>query len=173
LRDAGLFKQFSMTLNPTLDYTLADLRELIEYEMQTPCIYCDQEITVKNFSIDHSQPTSRDGAHRFQNIHVCCLRCNQIKGALTTGEFTQLRMLLDGFEPVARRDIRARLRSCAWPSIPPSSWRPRASRPTPGSSSSLTPRTDASSSAALAAPASAGMGSPSRAPFKGLSALAV
>jgi 5-methylcytosine-specific restriction endonuclease McrA len=114
LRTCNIFhshRRRALEAGATLDYTLPDLREMIEHEMQTSCIYCDQEITVQNFSIDHSLPTSRDGAHRFVNIHVCCMRCNQVKGALTAGEFTQLRLLLDGFEPAARRDILARLRA--------------------------------------------------------------
>ncbi len=67
LRTCNIFhsqRRRALEAGVTLDYTLADLRELIEYEMQTPCIYGDQEITVRNFSIDHSQTTSRDGAHR-------------------------------------------------------------------------------------------------------------
>jgi hypothetical protein len=40
-----------------------------------------------NFSVDHRDPTSRGGSFSIRNTDIVCLRCNQIKGALTRAEF--------------------------------------------------------------------------------------
>src|SRR5205085_833447 len=77
-----------------LDYTLDELRAWVRQRLHTPCPYCGQELKAANLSVDHEVPTSRDGSWSGQNIRIVCDRCNQIKGALTTAEFSELTTLL-------------------------------------------------------------------------------
>lgn len=92
-----------------LDYTLADLRELVEPYLGLPCPFCQALLTPGNFSIDHADPASRRGSFSRDNLIVCCLRCNQTKGPLTEEEFCCLIDLLNRFQPEARQSVLKRL----------------------------------------------------------------
>lgn len=46
------------------------------------CGYCDAFAN----TIDHIMPRSRGGAHSWENLVACCLRCNNVKGDRTPGE---------------------------------------------------------------------------------------
>ena len=39
---------------------------------------------------DHKLPKSRGGSNKSTNLVRCCLRCNQLKGAMTAEEFVAL-----------------------------------------------------------------------------------
>ena len=92
-----------------LDYDLIDLRELVLEASKCPS--CLVEIRADNFSLDHLMPTSRGGRHCLSNLRACCLRCNQVKGLLTLGEFAALRHTIARWPPIARKDLFARLRA--------------------------------------------------------------
>ena len=60
------------------------------------CKYCQIELQLKSKydfaspSIDHKQPLSRHGKNKFDNISICCYRCNIVKGTLTSEEYSWL-----------------------------------------------------------------------------------
>jgi 5-methylcytosine-specific restriction endonuclease McrA len=97
----------------TLDYDLEKLRQAVRYALEVAkrCVFCGCVLTDKNFSVDHCYPTSRGGAHRFDNMHVCCQRCNETKGPLTTAEFYELLGRIRDWPEAARRNVLARLRA--------------------------------------------------------------
>jgi HNH endonuclease len=67
--------------------------------------YCGWALNEANFSVDHHNPISRDGDFTIGNILVCHLRCNKIKGNLTSHEFLHLAQ----FPPEVGKDVLARL----------------------------------------------------------------
>jgi len=95
----------------TLDFNLAELRAAVFLRIGTNCEHCQQPITVGNFSVDHREPTSRGGSFSISNTDIVCLRCNQIKGALTRAEFDGLMQCIAGWNEQARRSLFARLRA--------------------------------------------------------------
>ena len=62
-----------------------DLQEM--YDKDPLCHYCRTELTSDNLSLDHKQPTSRDGDHSMDNLVMCCRDCNQLKLDRTYDEF--------------------------------------------------------------------------------------
>jgi 5-methylcytosine-specific restriction endonuclease McrA len=68
-------------------------------------------LSPKTFSLDHSIPTSRAGPHSIANLAVCCLRCNETKGTLTTLEFSAVRTLAAVWPDKTRIKFFARLRA--------------------------------------------------------------
>lgn len=63
-----------------LDYTLAELRDLLQPRIGTSCPFCQDTITTENFSFDHGFPVSWGGKHSITHLLVVCRRCNDIKG---------------------------------------------------------------------------------------------
>lgn len=54
------------------------------------CAYCGKAAS----TIDHVQPKSRGGAHSWENLVACCLRCNNLKSDHTPVEMNwQLRLV--------------------------------------------------------------------------------
>ena len=98
-----------------LPYTLAKLRAVVTEAIAAgTCPCCDWALTEANFSVDHHNPISRDGDFSIGNILVCHLRCNKIKGNLTSHEFLHLDRV--------PRPVPARSRQGHLP--PPVRWRP-------------------------------------------------
>lgn len=93
-----------------LDYSLHDLRELLA--ANRICTYCGQALDW-TASLDHATPIARNGRHALSNLLVCCLPCQQAKGALSEPEYRRLLDLLDGFDPRGQTDVLRRLRSGA------------------------------------------------------------
>jgi hypothetical protein len=60
-----------------------------------------------------SPPDQRDGDFSIGNILVCHLRCNKIKGNLTSHEFFHLSAFLAHFPPEVGKDVLARLYAAA------------------------------------------------------------
>src|ERR1051325_197661 len=94
-----------------LDYPLAELRAWVRQDLHTPCPYCGQELKAANFSVDHEVPTSRDGSWTAANIRFICVRCNQVKGALTAKEFSELATLVRTWSSDAAASVLRRLRA--------------------------------------------------------------
>lgn len=44
------------------------------------CMYCNKKVGLNNFSFDHYIPKCRGGKTIWENILICCLRCNSKKG---------------------------------------------------------------------------------------------
>lgn len=68
------------------------------------CHYCGIELALeknepyaRNPSIDHKIPKSMGGKNTFDNIAICCHRCNIVKGTLTDESFKKLLILLNPF----------------------------------------------------------------------------
>jgi hypothetical protein len=72
------------------------------------CPCCGWALNEANFSVDHHNPISRDGDFAIGNILVCHLRCNKIKGNLTSHEL-HLTAFLAHFPPEVGKDVLARL----------------------------------------------------------------
>ena len=89
-----------------LDYTLADVRQLLE--SSACCTYCGLPVTW-DAQLDHRQPIARGGRHALDNLAVCCARCNSLKGQLMESEFRELLTLLASLHPAARSDLERRL----------------------------------------------------------------
>lgn len=58
------------------------------------CEYCNVELETNTLyphlkapSLDHKTPKSLGGKNSFENIAVCCCRCNIVKGTLTTENY--------------------------------------------------------------------------------------
>ncbi len=62
-----------------------DLKRL--YEENPKCHYCNIKLNKEDAEFDHSIPISKCGAHKIDNIKICCHDCNQLKGIKTEVEF--------------------------------------------------------------------------------------
>jgi len=50
--------------------SLEQLRELIQQALGEPCPHCGETLKPSNVSVDHGNPTSRNGAHALGNLLV-------------------------------------------------------------------------------------------------------
>jgi hypothetical protein len=94
-----------------LEYTLSELRWIITVALGTNCPYSGEIITVRNFSLDHNLPLSREGSFHLSNLRVVSQRGNETKGKLTHEEFMRLLGALDTMETVAKQDVLRRMRA--------------------------------------------------------------
>lgn len=104
-------RQRAKAMGQHLDYSLSDLRSLIQSALCLPCKYCHCTIKVHAFSCDHSTPTSRGGSFKLYNVECICQRCNETKGCLTSSEFLAILDALSTMDSVARVDVLKRLRA--------------------------------------------------------------
>ncbi|WP_370644505.1 HNH endonuclease [Methylorubrum sp. B1-46] len=64
------------------------------------CFYCQCEMVEepvkgqgrRELTLDHLLPTSRGGAHHWENVVAACITCNGAKGDMTADEFMAARM---------------------------------------------------------------------------------
>jgi 5-methylcytosine-specific restriction endonuclease McrA len=99
-------KAAAKSLGQVLDYTAADLVQLVE---ANPCCrWCRLPVGF-DLHLDHLHPIARGGKFALYNLCVSCSRCNRLKGCLTGAEMEFLREFLDGLHPSAREDIERRL----------------------------------------------------------------
>src|SRR5262249_36953885 len=96
-----------------LNYGLPELRTLVQEALRMKCPYCCCELTVRNFSVDHTVPTCRGGHFGWQNLKACCRSCNRIKGSLTEDKFESLRNATRLWPSFVRQNLFARLKSGA------------------------------------------------------------
>jgi 5-methylcytosine-specific restriction endonuclease McrA len=96
-----------------LGYSMEELRQHVRSALngQVYCPYCNDRLTVADFSLDHLHPVSRGGEHELDNLIVCCTGCNQSKGSMNDGEFTALLAVMAAWPEAVRRDTLARLRA--------------------------------------------------------------
>jgi 5-methylcytosine-specific restriction endonuclease McrA len=66
---------------------------------------------VRHRRISRARPTSRGGSLGRDNLRVCCMRCNEIKGRLDDEEFCSLVALIAAWPTEARTDVLMRLRA--------------------------------------------------------------
>ncbi len=97
-----------------MTYTREELKAWIEHWISDPCPfcpYCGCRLSEKNFSVDHSQPLTRNGGYALENLTVCCKPCNTAKGILTRDEFTQLSELARSWPDCAANNLFGRLKA--------------------------------------------------------------
>ncbi len=111
-RSANIYRHQRNRASGKIPYSLDELRAVIQQALTAGrCPYCGDALTEANFSIDHQQPISSGGTFAMNNIIVCDLRCNKIKGQMAIQEFVILNATLQTFSEIARKDIYARLYS--------------------------------------------------------------
>jgi len=109
-RTRNIYRHQKERAGEPLPYTLAELRAVVTEALATgTCPYCGWALTEANFSVAPHNPISRDGDFSIGNILVCHLRCNKIKGNLTSHEFRHLAAFLAQFPPEVGKDVFARL----------------------------------------------------------------
>src|SRR5262249_5736749 len=104
-------KRRARKLGHSLHYALEDIRVLVNNAIGKPCPYSGVALTISNFSLDHLEPTSRGGHHCLTNMVVCCERCNQTKGPLTSQEFEALLRYLRAGDFFVAKNVLARMRA--------------------------------------------------------------
>jgi 5-methylcytosine-specific restriction endonuclease McrA len=50
------------------------------------CVYCGRKVSLANFTFDHVIPQSKGGKTTWNNVVVCCMRCNNKKGNKTPAQ---------------------------------------------------------------------------------------
>jgi 5-methylcytosine-specific restriction endonuclease McrA len=84
------------------------------------CYYCGISLKIKGdgynkFSIDHKIPISRGGGNDIDNMCVCCVRCNEVKGCMTEHEFRDMCNGYEGDELIQFLEIMHRkIRKCEY-----------------------------------------------------------
>ena len=53
------------------------------------CYYCGVTLTDENISIDHKTPLCMGGDNTYDNLCLCCKKCNEEKDDLTEEEYRQ------------------------------------------------------------------------------------
>ena len=92
--------------HPSLD----ELSGFIELELtNSVCIYCKEELTIKEISLDHKYPLSRAGTNSLDNLQIICKKCNRLKSDLTNFEFVSFLDYLRHIPVEAKNSIIKRL----------------------------------------------------------------
>jgi hypothetical protein len=107
-----------------LPFALEQLRDLVRVALneQIHCPYLPLEkLSVKNFSLDHKIPVSRGGRIAdLGNLLICSKSANLAKGEMTSEEFGNLVLLMQGgleglppWPPASMNDVIGRLKAGA------------------------------------------------------------
>lgn len=67
-----------------------DVKLLLWKKQGSGCYYCREWMWLRDVTLDHKTPLSRDGANDVTNLCACCHRCNSLKGSMTEEEFRSL-----------------------------------------------------------------------------------
>lgn len=110
-RTSDCYNNLKKRIGRKLTFRLETLREIVSIALLDNCRFCQQRLTIRNFSLDHSTPRSRGGSNDITNLDITCKSCNTCKGALTWPEFQSLMALIVTWEPKARQDVLARLKA--------------------------------------------------------------
>ena len=71
-------------------------QQIRDWIQQFPiCLYCQQPIKTKDYSVDHITPLGRGGLNTFDNLQLICNSCNRTKGDLSHQEFCMLLFFLE------------------------------------------------------------------------------
>lgn len=77
------------------------------------CGYCgDPDIMA--ISIDHKTPLARGGKNKPHNVHLVCLPCNRMKGAMTHEEFCALLSFLETQPEEMGRIVKTKLKMAGY-----------------------------------------------------------
>lgn len=69
------------------DLTTKQLSDLILNAKN--CYYCNKELRITGYELDHKTPLSRGGKHTLSNVVISCMKCNRQKGIKTEKEFIE------------------------------------------------------------------------------------
>lgn len=72
---------------PKFTSTLPFTRKNVYLRDRGHCMYCGRKVGLNSFSFDHYIPKSDGGTVCWENILVCCLRCNGKKGNKHPAQF--------------------------------------------------------------------------------------
>ena len=81
-----------------------------DIKMPESCIYCLEDLTPKNASLDHNIPLQREGPDSFDNYDFICFPCNRAKGTLTGQEYKDLIAVLQALGKYTRDLVLRKLR---------------------------------------------------------------
>jgi len=81
------------------DYTLEEFRVWLAGALGSRplCAYCNQTLTPRTFSVDHSTPLKRGGRASLSNLQLVCSGCNKAKGFQTDAEYRDLLRVLEAW----------------------------------------------------------------------------
>lgn len=68
------------------------------------CAYCGEQKPLKDMTMDHILPRSRQGPNTWKNVIACCFACNQIKGDRTPEEMGW-RLRFHPYKPEGNRRV--------------------------------------------------------------------
>lgn len=86
-----------------------DIALMVAKSLNTNCKYCSSKLTLKNMSIDHIIPKSRNGSCDITNLELICAKCNRRKASLTNVEFGLLLEFLNKQNKDFRNIVLARM----------------------------------------------------------------
>jgi 5-methylcytosine-specific restriction endonuclease McrA len=89
---------------------------------QGRCQYCGKKVGLNTFSFDHVNPRCRGGLSCWENIVICCIRCNSEKGSKSLGRYKRP-LLRQPYAPKLDKAAPAHLVSKIATEIPHITWR--------------------------------------------------
>jgi len=104
------WKQAAAKLGAPFTLTVEEVRAKVEAAVGRPCRFCREPITLREFSGDHQIPASAGGAFANDNLDIICRRDNEIKGNMSTIEYSMLVATVRTFREESRADTFRRLR---------------------------------------------------------------
>lgn len=73
-------------INPRFETEVRLTRQNLFIRDKSQCQYCGQHFSMKKLTVDHVQPLSRGGRHKWENVVAACSPCNNKKGNKTPQE---------------------------------------------------------------------------------------
>lgn len=105
-------KRKARDIGKRLGYTVDDLRGMTSKALgHGSCVFCHRTLTVKNFGVDHKRPLSRGGGMTFNNLLICCMACNESKGACDLVEWREILQVVNQWTHEMKTNFLARLRA--------------------------------------------------------------
>jgi len=74
---------------PRFTKTLPFTRMNVYLRDKGHCMYCGKKVGLNSFSFDHYIPKCQGGRTSWENILICCLRCNSKKGNKPASKFKE------------------------------------------------------------------------------------
>jgi 5-methylcytosine-specific restriction endonuclease McrA len=88
---------------------------------QGHCQYCGRKVGLNSFSFDHVTPRCRGGLSVWENIVICCMKCNSEKGSKSLSKYKRP-LLRQPFAPRLDKAAPAHLVNKIATEIPTKTW---------------------------------------------------